>query len=202
MKIDQNGSIDWTKIYDFPDTKEEGYGITCLPDGGFAVCGRVHGTGTINAGQMWLLRTDANGDTLWTREWGSTVANSPDWGKTVLFNNDELCVLAHGLTESQPTYGPHLLFYDLGGSFLRATNYTELYWQFARGMCLGSDGGYTFTTAENPVLWHTDKYGATLWGTYYSALWNRRGLWCDKNYGQRVPLLRMGRILGISTIKP
>jgi hypothetical protein len=38
MKIAQDGSTEWTRIYDYPDTREEGYGITCLPDGGFAVC--------------------------------------------------------------------------------------------------------------------------------------------------------------------
>ena len=163
-KISADGTTEWAKVYDYLDTTETGYSITCLPDGGFAVCGRVHGTGTINAGQMWLLRTDAYGDTLWTREWGSTVANSPDWGKTVLFSNDELCVLAHGLTDSLPTYGPHLLFYDLDGNYQRGTDYPDLYWHFPRGMCIASDGGYTFVTDENPVLWHTDQYGATLWG--------------------------------------
>jgi hypothetical protein len=163
MKISSGGAIEWTKVYDYPDTKEEGYGITCLPDGGFAVCGRVHGTGTINAGQLWLLRTDESGDTLWTREWGSTVPNSPDWGKTVLFENNELCVLVHGLTESLPTYGPHLLFYDLEGNYIRGTNYPELYYIFPGDMCLASDSGFIFVTKTFPSISHTDQYGEIMW---------------------------------------
>ncbi|MCK5036526.1 MAG: T9SS type A sorting domain-containing protein [Candidatus Sabulitectum sp.] len=163
MKISQEGSIEWTKVYDYPDTKEEGYGITCLPDGGFAVCGKVHGTGTINAGQAWLLRTDAYGDTLWSREWGSTVANSPDWGKSVLFIDGKLCVLAHGLTESLPTYGTHLLFYDLDGNYLYGSDYPNLYWYGPGDLCEASDGGVTFVTNTLPVIWHTDQFGETLW---------------------------------------
>lgn len=163
MKISSGGAIEWTKVYDYPDTKEEGYGITCLPDGGFAVCGRVHGTGTINAGQLWLLRTDQSGDTLWTREWGSTVSNSPDWGKTVLFDNNELCVLAHGLTESLPTYGPHLLFYDLEGNYIRGTDYPELYYIFPGDMCIASDSGFIFVTKTFPSISHTDQYGEIMW---------------------------------------
>lgn len=162
-RISSEGETIWARIYDYTDTKEEGYGITCLPDGGFAVCGRVHGTGTINAGQMWLLRTDANGDTLWTREWGSTVPNSPDWGKTVLFSNDELCVLAHGLTDSLPTYGPHLLFYDLDGNYLHGTDYPELYYIFPGDMCTASDSGFIFVTNTFPSISHTDQLGEIMW---------------------------------------
>lgn len=159
MKIDQSGSIEWTRIYDYPETKEEGYGITSLPDGGFAVCGRVNGTG-IWAGQAWLLRTDSQGDTLWTEAWGTDIEN---YGKVVRFNNNEICVLACGGTDSLPEGITHLLFYDLEGIFLRAIDYPELYYHFPRGMCIASDEGYTFTTDVNPVLWHTDQYGETLW---------------------------------------
>ena len=162
-KISADGTTEWAKVYDYLDTTETGYSITCLPDGGFAVCGRVHGTGTINAGQMWLLRTDAYGDTLWTREWGSTVANSPDWGKTVLFSNDELCVLAHGLTDSLPTYGPHLLFYDLEGNYLHGTDYPELYYIFPGDMCTASDSGFIFVTNTFPSISHTDQLGEIMW---------------------------------------
>ena len=159
MKISSGGAIEWTKVYDYPDTKEEGYGITCLPDGGFAVCGKVHGTGQW-AGLAWILRTDAYGDTLWTREWGASIEN---YGKTVLFNNDELVVLAKGTDDTLATQGPHLLFYDLEGNYLRGTDYPELHYKFPADMCYASDGGYTFVTKTQCVIWHTDQYGETLW---------------------------------------
>ncbi len=159
MKIDSEGSIEWTKVYDYPGTREEGYGITCLPDGGFAVCGRVHGTG-IRAGEAWILRTDANGDTLWTETWGTYPTN---YGKSILFNNNELCVLAMGEDDTLITQGPHLLFYDLDGNYLRGTDYPDLYYIFPGDMCPASDGGYIFVTKTFPSIAHTDSYGELLW---------------------------------------
>jgi hypothetical protein len=157
-KISADGTTEWAKVYDYLDTTETGYGITCLPDGGFAVCGRVHGTG-IHGGQAWLLRTDEYGDTLWTKTWESSFS----WGKAVLFNNNELCVLANGATDSLPTRGPHLLFYDLNGNYLRGTDYPTLHDLEPASICTASDGGYTFTTGWWPPVWHTDRYGETLW---------------------------------------
>ena len=159
-KISPEGTTIWAKVYDYPDTAEQGYSITSLPDGGFAVCGRVHGTG-IQAGQAWLLRTDAQGDTLWTETWGTYNTN---YGKTVLLNNNELCVLAMGRDDTLVTPSPHLLFYDLEGNYLRGTDYGDiLYYLFPADMCLSTDGGYTFTTELWPPVWHTDQYGETLW---------------------------------------
>jgi hypothetical protein len=163
-KIASDGSTEWSKIYDYPDTKEAGYGITCLPDGGFAVCGRVHGTGTIGFGQCWILRTDSQGDTLWTRTWGtSPVDTHIHYGKSILYRNDELCVLAKGTDDTLTSNGTHLLFYDLEGNYLRATNYEELNLFSPGDLCPSSDGGFTFVTNTLPVIWHTDQYGATLW---------------------------------------
>jgi len=158
-KIASDGSTEWTKLYDYPDTKEEGYGITCLPDGGFAVCGRVYGTGNW-AGEAWILRTDAYGDTLWTNSWGTSIEN---YGKAILFNNDELVVLAKGEDDTLVTQGTHLLFYDLDGNYLRGTDYPELLWIPPGDMCLASDGGYIFVTETFPSIAHTDLYGEILW---------------------------------------
>jgi hypothetical protein len=159
MKISSGGAIEWTKVYDYPDTKEEGYGITCLPDGGFAVCGKVHGTGQW-AGLAWILRTNANGDTLWTREWGASIEN---YGKTILFNNDELVVLTKGTDDTLTTQGPHLLFYDLEGSYLRGSDYPELQYILPGDMCLASDSGFIFVTKTFPSISHTDQYGEIMW---------------------------------------
>ena len=159
MKISSGGAIEWTKVYDYPDTKEEGYGITCLPDGGFAVCGKVHGTGQW-AGLAWILRTDANGDTLWTREWGASIEN---YGKTILFNNDELVVLTKGTDDTLTTQGPHLLFYDLEGSYLRGSDYPELQYILPGDMCIASDSGFIFVTKTFPSISHTDQYGEIMW---------------------------------------
>jgi len=159
MKINQDGSSAWTRVFDYPSTKEAGYSITCLPDGGFAVCGRVHGTG-IGPGLAWILRTDADGDTLWTREWGASIEN---YGQTILFDDGELVVLTRGTDDTLTTQGPHMLFYDLDGNYLHGTDYPELYYIFPGDMCTASDSGFIFVTKTFPSISHTDQLGEIMW---------------------------------------
>jgi hypothetical protein len=158
MKIDQNGSIEWTKVYDYPTTREEGFAITCLPDGGFAVCGRVNGGSIV--GDAWILRTDANGDTLWTDVWGTSPVC---YGKAVTYQDGEIVVLADGRDDTLTTIGPHLLFYDLDGNYLHGTNYSILQSELPAGICIPDGEGFTFVTKSDPEVVHTDPLGEILW---------------------------------------
>jgi len=64
IKADENGDTVWTKTYGGP-ADQNGHGIDMLPDGGAIVAGW---TGTfLSASDIWLLRVDADGDTLWTK---------------------------------------------------------------------------------------------------------------------------------------
>jgi hypothetical protein len=174
MKIDMSGSIEWTKIYDYPDTREEGFGVTCLPDGGYAVCGRVYGTGSGLAGQAWILRTDANGDTLWTDIWGTYPWN---YAKKAYYDeaNDRLVVAVFGTSDELPLNCPHLLFYDLDGTYLFGTTYyPELSAEVVRGFCRSYDGGFTFlsrygTGTSDGTLTHTNSNGEVIWSEIIPA---------------------------------
>ena len=165
QKISATGEIIWTKVYDYPNTREEGYSIIELPDGGFAVCGRVYGEG-LYLGQAWILRTDANGDTLWTDVWGTTTYNYAV-GIEYDADNDWLVVLALGASDSLPEWGPHLLFYSLEGDYLFGTTYPDLYQEKPRGLCTTVDGGYAFVSEYGynflPVISGTDCQGDLLW---------------------------------------
>lgn len=166
MKIDQAGSIEWTRVYDYPITREEGFGITCLPDGGYAVCGRVNGTG-LWEGQAWILRTDANGDTLWTDIWGEHTIN---FAKGIAYDpaNNWIVACTYGRSDTLINRGPHLLYYSLDGEFLQGTTYPDLYPEQVRGFCRSADGGYVFLsrygTGESVgTLTHTNALGEIQW---------------------------------------
>lgn len=167
MKIAQNGFIEWTKVYDYPTTREEGYGITCLPDGGFAVVGRVNGTGSV-LGDAWILRTDSNGDTLWTEMWGISPSS---YGKSVVYTDNTICALVYGMDDTLTTRGTILLCYDLDSNYLWGRNYPESNDGSAIDICLASDGGFTFVSQYSyqwPRLLHTDQVGNLLW---YKAIY-------------------------------
>jgi len=70
MKLDENGDTAWTKIY---GGSAYNFGSTICPtaDSGFIVCGFTNSFGAGGL-DVWLLKTDADGDTLWTKTFGGT----------------------------------------------------------------------------------------------------------------------------------
>ncbi|MCB0789589.1 MAG: hypothetical protein KDB75_09815 [Flavobacteriales bacterium] len=76
------GTTDWDFLHD----------VQALPDGFLAV-GTSYGTGN-GAGDIWLVRTDLNGDTLWTRSLGGAWS---DEGRSVRATPDGGAVLAGGI---------------------------------------------------------------------------------------------------------
>lgn len=78
VRLNSVGDTVWTHTYG-GGSGEIGYAVRVLPDGGFVMCGA---TGSFGSGysSMYVLRTDANGDTLWTQAFGG---NSADMGYSV-----------------------------------------------------------------------------------------------------------------------
>ena len=73
IKTDANGDTTWTKLYGW--TEETNYEIGSIEqtsDGGYIISGfwLQYVTEELNRGRALLIKTDENGDTLWTREYG------------------------------------------------------------------------------------------------------------------------------------
>jgi hypothetical protein len=68
MKTDANGDTLWTKVIGVPGI-DHAVNVIQTSDSGFIFCGK-----TLSRGQglcdCWLVKTDMNGDTLWTRTYG------------------------------------------------------------------------------------------------------------------------------------
>ncbi len=71
IKTDASGNTLWTRTYGEVGQDDQGYSVQQTPDGGYVVAGH---TGSYGAGatldDVWLIRTDESGDTLWTRVFG------------------------------------------------------------------------------------------------------------------------------------
>jgi hypothetical protein len=87
--VDSVGNVIWTAIYGGPHDDEVGNSVVQTPDGGYLVAGyrRIDPSSLT---RVWLLRTDAQGDTLWTQYFGPTswqlaskIEMTPDSGYIV-----------------------------------------------------------------------------------------------------------------------
>jgi hypothetical protein len=68
IKTDANGDVEWTRTYGTTES-DEGYAVQQTTDGGYIVAGM---TTSFGAGRcdVYLIKTSASGDTLWTRTFG------------------------------------------------------------------------------------------------------------------------------------
>lgn len=72
IKTDARGDTLWTRMYGGTES-DVARSVQQTFDGGYIVVGTTHSF-DLGAGDVWLLKTDANGDTLWTATYGGT-----DW---------------------------------------------------------------------------------------------------------------------------
>lgn len=71
VKLDKTGSIQWKKKYGTPTQTETGNFVTQTSDGGFLLTGYI-AVSSQNQ-DYFVVKTDANGDTLWVRSYGVTA---------------------------------------------------------------------------------------------------------------------------------
>jgi len=72
IRLDQDGEIVWDKNYG-NELDEFSYELKKTPDGGFVMVGYMYPSGGVEDRQVWVVRTDSNGDTLWTKAFGGEM---------------------------------------------------------------------------------------------------------------------------------
>jgi hypothetical protein len=71
VKTDFNGNIIWSKTYGNSSGQYVGEEAQETSDGGFIITGYRNPTGS-TLDQVYLIKTDSNGDTVWTKEFGGS----------------------------------------------------------------------------------------------------------------------------------
>lgn len=142
VKTDAQGNVLWTKMYAGTETgnfENRGRCVRQTMDKGYIV------TGSRDPGGFWLLKTDENGDTLWTVTYGE------EYGRSVLETPEgDYVAVGRG-----PAANPWLASYDAGDVLLvKADAYGNTIWERHHGgddvdvgECVDqtSDGGYIIT---------------------------------------------------------
>jgi len=192
IKTDSNGETLWAKTYE--EGNSQGFCVQQTTDGGYVISGSISYDSLVNTPIGYLIKTDLNGDTLWTKIYSEfesllSVKQTTDGGYIIsgagsnaLFvfsktdsNGDTLWIKNYGgYSVQQTTDGGYiiadssLIKTDSNGNFLWSKSYRD----GAGGYSLQqtTDGGYivTGTTPSEVYLHKTDSNGDTLWTKSYS----------------------------------
>jgi hypothetical protein len=173
IKTDANGDTLWTRTLGGTD-EDRGFSVQQTSDGGYVVTGYTWSFGAGNT-DVYLVKTDANGDTLWTRTYGGVLA---DVGCSVQQTADSGYVIA-GYTYSFGAGGrdAYLIKTDASGDTLWTKTYGDTLYDLASSVQQTSDGGYVFTgfTGSRGVgdrqvyIVKTDASGDTVWTRAYGG---------------------------------
>jgi hypothetical protein len=164
VRTDVNGDTVWTKDYG-ADRWQEAHYIIQTGDGGFAICGGS--SIAVGNDDMFIVKTDSSGDTLWTRLIGNVGAN--DEAEAIIQTSDG-CYLAVGMGSFSGNTQLYMVKLNQDGDQIWSRNYGGSSSDYAYGVVETPDSGFAITGTysfgyANSDLWllRTDSQGDTLW---------------------------------------
>jgi len=173
IKTDVIGDTIWTKTYGGP-VSDSGYSVEQTGDGGYVIVGSTSSFGSGN-NDVYLIRTDINGDTIWTKTFGGAA---DDYGYSVQQTTDGGYIIT-GVTYS---FGigngdVYLIKTDSTGDSLWTRTYGTSENDVGYAVRQTVDGGYIIGGAGYWILLgydfyfiKTDENGYVIWDQYNGSL--------------------------------
>jgi uncharacterized delta-60 repeat protein len=180
VKADSEGNEEWSRVYGGANY-DEGWSVRQTADGGYVIAGQTESFGA-GFTDLYLVRTDPYGETLWTRTYGGT---SDDYGYSVELANEGGFVIA-GSTKAYGAadHDVWLVRVNADGDTLWTRTYGISRWEKGYSVDQTADGGYIVAgrTCANGSIWdgylvRTDSRGDTLWtrvlgGSSHDETWS------------------------------
>lgn len=168
----------WIKAYDSEGRTEEGHVVQQTADGGYIVFGLAYSSS--EDGDIWLLKTDSEGEKVWEKSYGPTLW----WNTSGQLTSDGGYIIADG-TEifGGEGYQAWLLKTDAQGDTVWTKNYGGPQHDVARAVHQTDDGGYIIAGFRDAIkhpdygyltngdMWliKTDADGDTMWTKTYGV---------------------------------
>jgi hypothetical protein len=178
IKTDSLGDTLWTRTYGGNDW-DYGRSVWQTSDGGYIVAGWTFSFG---AGEpdIYIIKTDSSGDTLWTRIYGGT---SGDWSLSVQQITDGGYIIGGAIDPfGADPRDFYLIKLDSLGNSLWTRTYGDTSYNVGFFVQQTSDEGFIFVGVTTPFgeshldiyLIKTDSLGDTLWTKTYGGSENDR----------------------------
>ena len=140
IKTNASGDTLWTRTYGGAGY-DYAFSVRQTSDWGYVVAGYT--TSYRNQGQVYLLKTNASGDTLWTRTYGGT---DDEGGNSVQQTFDSGYIICGSTSSFGDTLSDvYLIKTNANGDTLWTRTYGGTNWDYSRSVQQTSDGGYIIT---------------------------------------------------------
>lgn len=110
LKLSANGIIDWVRTYGDDNNRETGSCVQQTTDGGYIIAGSKWTTS--NSNEVYLVKTDSYGETLWSRTYGGEKS---DYGLSVQQTTDGGYIITGVYQDNNDTRRVYLIKTDENG---------------------------------------------------------------------------------------
>lgn len=156
VKTDSTGEMQWYKMYgNFQSYYDIAYSLVQTTDGGYALAGRTDRWGYPVFSDIWLIKTDINGEWQWSKTYGGAY---DDGGNSLVQTSDRGYAIA-GFTASIGAGGAWLIKTDSAGN---------VHWNMTFGGTGGEDATSVIRTADGGYAlagntWSLGAGGSDFW---------------------------------------
>lgn len=150
VRIKDDMTVKWEKKIgakssnNYDRVNDAAYGIVADPAGGYFLTGTLNGGYNMEDGKIFLMKVSANGDSLWTKTYGT------GFGYSVVLTSDGGIAIS-GSIISGSNQDAFLLKTDKNGNLAwpAAKTFGGSGYQYGASMIQTSDGGFAFTGISN-----------------------------------------------------
>lgn len=173
IKTDQDGEIQWSKTYGSAQF-EDCFDLTASNDGGYVLAGRTNGIGA-GDGDIYCIKTNALGDTLWTRTFGGP--GNEDAQQIQQTGDGGFIMIGHTHSYGAGNADVYLVKINGNGNLEWTRTYGGPNFDYGNSIALTTDGGYIISGTTNSfgagaqdiLLIKTDGAGNLVWSKTYGG---------------------------------